>query len=115
MEHLPEELREGLDAARKLAARRKSRLRLHVGQHVYPILRSWEGGFALDGATTPRLRGLVDVHEGARHLWQCLIVASREEDGEIICEFKRNTAVAERPARDFAIREDAPTALLPRL
>ena len=42
---------------------------------------------------TPSLRGLVDVYDGARHIFQCLIVASTVENGEIVCEFKRSTAV----------------------
>jgi len=114
LEHLPKDIREALEAAHRLAARRSSRLRLHAGDSVYPILRAWEGGFALAGDSAPNLRGLVDVHDGARHLWQCLIVASREENGEIICEFKRNTVVTDRPARDFPVADDAPAALLPR-
>lgn len=115
LEDLPKDVREGLEAARKLARQRgKTRLRLHVGDAVYPILRVWEDGFALASETTPHLRGLVDVHEGGRHILQCLIVASREENGEIICEFKRNTSVSDRPALDFERAEDAPRALLPR-
>lgn len=115
LEELPKEVREGLEAARKLARRRgKTRLRLHVGDAVYPILRVWDDGFALDAETTPHLRGLVDVHESGHHILQCLIVASREDNGEIICDFKRNSTVSDRPALDFARTEDAPAALLPR-
>jgi hypothetical protein len=114
LEHLPRDVREGLEAAHRLAARRKSRLRLHVGDQVFPILRIWDGGFALAADTTAHLRGLVDVHDGARHLRQCLIIASREEGGEIICEYKRDTAVTDRPAADFVRPDDAPAGLLPR-
>lgn len=114
MDHLPKDVQDGLKAAQRIAARRRSRLRLDTGAASYPILRVWENGLALDAESTPHLRGLVDVHDGARHLWQCLIVASRLEEGEIICEFKRNTAVTDSPALDFPRAPDAPRGLLPR-
>jgi len=114
LEFLPKDLRDGLDAARKSRERRKSRLRVQVGQAVFPILRFWEGGFALDGALTPRLRGLVDVYDGARHVFQCLIVASVTEGDEVICDFKRSTPVSDTAPLDFWRDENAPVGYLPK-
>jgi len=111
---LSKEVREGLDSARKSEQRRKSRLRVQVGQAVFPILRIWEGGFALDAALTPQLRGAVDVYDGANHIFQCLIVASVPEGGEVVCEYKRHNIVADRAALDFVRDDFAPAGYLPR-
>ena len=111
-EFLPKDVREGLEAARKLAARRKSRLRVQAGDQTFTILRYWENGFALDVDDAPRVRGLVDVFDGARHLSQCLIVASEEEGGEMVYEFKRSTVASDRPALDYERPDTAPVALI---
>jgi len=84
LEFLPKEVREGLEAARKRDLKRKSRLRVQVGEAVFPVLRFWHDGFALDADLSPgKLRGLVDVFDGSRHVFQCLIVASGLENGEL--------------------------------
>lgn len=114
LEFLPSEIREGLDAARKRDRARKSRLRVQVGEAIFPILRFWGEGFSLDAQRTPGLRGLVDVYDGARHVCQCLIVATNVENGELICEFKRATLAEDGPALDFCRDENAPVAYLPR-
>ena len=111
-EFLPKEVREGLKLARKQALRRKSRLRLHAGGDIFPILRFWDTGFALDIEDAPRLRGFVDVYDGEHHLYQCLIVASEENGGTMIYEFKRSTAAVDKAPLDFVRDEDAPVALL---
>ena len=113
-EYLPREVREGLEKARKRDLRKKNRLRVHVGEDVYPVLRFWEDGFALDADNAPHLRGLVDIYDGGRHLYQALIVASSEEEGELHFEFKRATAAADHAPLDYDRPEDAPIALLPR-
>lgn len=114
LEFLPKEVREGLEAARQRDARRKSRLRVQVGEAVYPVLRLWEDGMALDAALIPHLRGLVDVFDGGRHIFQCLIVASTAEHGELVCGFKRSTPVTDRAALDFWKDENAPVGFLPK-
>lgn len=115
LEFLPKEIREGLDAARKKDLRRRARLRVQVGDAVFPVLRFWDNGFALDADLSPgQLRGLVDVYDGARHVFQCLIVASSIENGELVCDFKRATAVKDRAALDFWRDESAPVGYLPR-
>lgn len=114
LEHLPKEVREGLLQARKRAERKKSRLRVQVGTQLHPILRMWDTGLALDAATAPHLRGLVDIYDGSRHLWQALIVASAEAEGELVCEFKWIREALDRPPLDFERDETAPAGLLPR-
>lgn len=111
-EFLPKEVREGLEAARKADLRRKSRLRVHAGDEIFPVLRFWQSGFSLDADTAPHLRGLVDLYNGGVHLYQCLIVASEEENGEMKFEFKRSTEAVDKAPLDYYREENAPVALL---
>ena len=111
---LPKEVRAGLEEARKRDLRKRSRLRVLVGDEVYPILRFWEDGFALDADQVAHLRGLVDIYDGSRHLWQSLIIASEVEAGELICVMKRSTAAAERAPLDYVRDENAPVGYLPK-
>ncbi len=111
---LPKEVQAGLDKARTERLRRSSRLRLLVGDRIYPVLRLWKTGFAIDAEDAPHLRGLVDLFDGTVHLFQCLIVASDEENGEMQYEFKRATAIADAPALDFEKPSDAPAGLIGR-
>jgi hypothetical protein len=111
---ISKEIQAGLDAARKDSLKKASRLRLQVNGDVHPVLRMWKTGFALDAEAAPHLRGFVDLYDGAIHLFQCLIVASDEEAGEMRFEFKRATAIAEAPAVDFERSEHAPVALIER-
>jgi hypothetical protein len=113
-DYLPEAVRKGLEDARLAMLRRSSRLCIHDGDQVHRILRLWDGGFALDAKNAPRLRGHVDLYDGSRHIYTCLVVTSHEEEGEQIYDFKWNTAVADRPAADFVRSEEAPKALIPR-
>ena len=110
-EYLPKDVRDGLELARKRNLRKKSRMRVKAGDQTFTILKYWDHGFALDAEDAPNLRGLVDVYDGARHLSQCLIVASEEEDGQMIFEFKRATPHADHPAVDYEV-EDGPAGLL---
>jgi hypothetical protein len=108
---LSREIQAGLDRARLENMKRSSRLRVAVNDEILPVLRMWKTGFSLD-ATAPALRGLVDLYDGSTHLFQCLIVTSEEESQERRYEFKRATAVADRPAVDFEIDANAPAALI---
>jgi hypothetical protein len=110
---LSKEVREGLERARRTDLVKKSRLRIVVDGDVYPVIRMSDEGFSLT-EDAPHLRGLVDLYEGSRHIAQCLIVASSEEEGEMRYEFKWRTEAADRPARDFEIDDNAPVALIPR-
>ncbi|MGQ0566311.1 MAG: hypothetical protein ACT4OK_14745 [Gemmobacter sp.] len=114
LEFLPQDVRDGLEVAQRRAAKRRSRLRVQVGEAVYPILRLMEDGMVIDAGMAPHLRGLVDIYDGSRHLCQALIVASTVENGELVCDFKRSTPVTDRPALDFWRDENAPVAFLPK-
>jgi hypothetical protein len=114
-EYLPEAVRKGLEDARVAMLRRSGKLCIHDGDAVYRVLRLWDGGFALDAKGAPRLRGFVDLYDGPRHLYQCLIITSREDEGEQIYDFKWSTAVSDRPALDFVRADDAPAALIPKM
>lgn len=111
---LPEALRAELAAAQRRKARRATRLRVRVGGETYPILRLAEAGFSLDAQDAPNLRGLVDIYDGGRHLYECLVVYSALEGDVMSYEFKRSTAARTAPPRDFRPDEEPPAGLLPR-
>jgi hypothetical protein len=94
--------------------KRRSRLRLRTAGEVYPILKLWDDGFAVERDNAEQLRGLVDIYDGARHLYQALIVASQDDGFAMNFDFKRATAATDRPALDYDLPDDAPVALLPR-
>lgn len=113
-EMLPEDVRAGLELARKQSLRRGDRLCVHDGDNVYRILRIWDTGFALAAESTPRLRGRVDIYDGMRQLYQCLIIDSDLKGDERVFEFKWFNSVPDRPPADFVRETDAPIALLGR-
>lgn len=110
--YLPKEVQAGLDAARKAELKKKNRLRVKAGEDTFKVLRFREDGFTLDVEEAPHLRGFVDLYDGAKHLYQCLVIASVEEDGEMFYEFKRATAASNAPARDYVVEDNAPVALV---
>lgn len=114
LEFLPAEVREGLERARRRAPARRRKLALHVGDAVFPILRLWDDGLAVEASRLNRLRGFVEIHEGGRPLLACLIVASDVTEGELICSFKRAARIPDRAALDYELPDDRPTTLLPR-
>ena len=109
---LPEAVRQGLEEARKSAERKKDRLSVRDGDKAYRIKRFWDGGFALEKAQTENLRGYVEIYDGPRHLYQCLVMSSYDEGPERIFEFKWSTPVTNRPAADFVRPEFVPAGLL---
>lgn len=111
-EYLPPGLRTELESARMDAMRRKSRLRIRMGDQTYPILRFKSDWFTLDVSQVDHLRGVVDVYDGGRHLFQCLIVASEVEGDELICRVKQATSVSAPEAVDFVRDKTAPVALI---
>lgn len=110
--YVSKEVREGMEAARIAGLKKASRLRVEVGETYFPVLGLWRNGFSVDAEATPMLRGLVDLYDGANHLYQCLIVASEQDAGEMRYEFKRSTAATDRAPLDFYRAPDAPVALL---
>ncbi len=111
-DYLPREVLEGLDQARRRDRRKRSRLQVHAGDAIYPVLRFWDDGFSLEAENAPHLRGLVDIYHGGVHVYQCLIVASEENADEMIYEFKRHTAAVDKAPLDFSRDENAPVALI---
>ncbi len=113
-EFLPKDVRDALKQAHMTGLKRKSRMRVRVGGQDFTILRYWDEGFALDVDDAPHLRGLVDIYDGARMKSRCLIIASSEEDGQMVYEFKRATEAVDGPALDYEADERAPIALIGR-
>lgn len=109
---LSDDLKQGIKSARRVAQARKTRMTVRADERRIPILRFLDRGFAVEGDAAAHLRGFVDIYEGERHKLRCLIVASEEEDGEILYEFKRSTATADGAALDFAKATDAPVGLI---
>lgn len=112
---ISKEVQAGLDAARKASLKRSSRMMVEANGDMFRVLRFWETGFALDAEDAPKLRGFVDLYDRGFHLYQCLIVASAEEDGQMIYEFKRLTATHKSAPVDFAIEDREAVALLENL
>lgn len=112
LESLPQSIWNELHASQSRAAKRQSRLRVEAGGESYRILRLTSEGFALDRIDAPKLRGLVDLYDGGRHLSQCLIVAASEDGDEMVYDFKRNTSATDGAPLDFVRPDNAPIALL---
>ncbi|CUH66266.1 hypothetical protein TG4357_02334 [Thalassovita gelatinovora] len=110
---LSQEVLAGLHAARKRDRKRNSRMLVEADGKTYRVLSFWDSGFALDAETASHLRGFVDLFERGQHLYQCLIVAASEDDGRMCYEFKRLTAIQDRPPVDFVV-EDTEGLALPR-
>lgn len=114
-EYLPEAVRRGLEDARVAMLRTAGRLCVHDGDRVYRISRIWDGGFAMVAKDAPPLRGLVEIYDGPRHVAHCLIVASHEEDGLMVYDYKRATAVLDRAPLDFVLEIPRPAGLIGRI
>ena len=82
MDHLSDAIRKGLEDARLASLRRAGRLCVHDGDRIHRVLRLWDGGFALEAGAAPGLRGHVDLYDGPRHVYRCLVIADGDEDGD---------------------------------
>ncbi|WP_438955480.1 hypothetical protein [Cognatiyoonia sp.] len=109
---LPKEVQEGLKAARRASIKRNDKLCVHDGDDVYRIKRIWDDGLSLGAEHGDKLRGRVEIYDGARHLYQCLIVNSRREGDEYIFDFKWLNPVTNRPAADFVRPDAIPAGLI---
>jgi hypothetical protein len=114
VDYLPEDVRKGLEAAQAKAARKGSRLCVHVGESVHPLVQLTDDGFTVDAERVPRLRGLVDIYDGPRHLSRALIIAAAEDGALMRYEFKRETPIKTQPIRDYADEREGPTGYLPK-
>lgn len=110
--YVPHAVQEGLDAARISRLRSSSKLRIQTNDGYFRVLRLWDNGFSVASEDAPRLRGFVDLYDGPSQMFQCLIVASSEDAGEMRYEFKRMTAVFHTPPSDFVRSQPVASALL---
>lgn len=110
--YVPMDVQAAMDASRVKKLKQSSKLRIETADGYFRVLRLWGSGFSVASEDAPHLRGFVDVYEGPAHLFQCLIVASEEEGGEMRYEFKRMTAVANTPPLDFVAEVEAPAGLI---
>lgn len=109
---LPKEVLQGLDAARARDLKRKARYRVEMDGKSFKVLKIKDSGFSVDAEEAPHFRGLVDLFDGTRHLTQCLIVASAEENGQMWYEYKWSKTVSDKPPLDFYKAPDAPVGLI---
>ena len=99
--YLSPEIRAGLDAARARAYRRGRGLRVHVGGAWYPIQAMDEDGFEVALDVAPKLRGHVEIHDGARVVRSALVVAGEVRGGAMHYVFKRVTTPRAEAALDY--------------
>ena len=111
---LPQAVREGLEQARRQSIHRGARLCVHDGDEVYRIRRFWMGGLAVDAGQGDRLRGRVEIYDGAVHLYQCLLEAGRIEGDEMVFDFKWLHPVTAQPPVDFERPDFVPAGLIAR-
>lgn len=95
-----------LRSIRIAAPAKETGLRLVSPTGTCAIQRMWDSGCILDLDETPQLRGYVDIYDGERHMFQCLIVASEQESGRMRCTFKRLTAVRMTAPVDYVLASD---------
>ena len=111
---LPKEVREGLERARTRDRRISGgRLRVQVGEAWYPIRSYDPDGFEVAIDVAPKLRGLVEIHDGPRIVRSALVVADEISDGAIRYSFKRVTAARTRAPLDYEAALEAPAGYLP--
>ncbi|CUH15751.1 hypothetical protein JSE7799_00320 [Jannaschia seosinensis] len=113
---LPHDIREGLARAR--AKDRKATgggLRVQMGEVWYPLRSYSEDGFEVAIEVAPKLRGLVEIHQGPRLLRSVLIVAMEPSGDVMRYAFKRTTAARTSPPVDYEQAADLPFAYLPAL
>ena len=104
----------GIEVAQKTSLKKKNRLRVEFNKNHFPVMWLTQNGFCVEAEMAPMIRGLVDLYDGDKHLKQCLIVASKEENGIVYFDYKRNTATQTSAPKDFC-QENKVVALIPRL
>lgn len=110
--YMSREVLAGIAKASKEKSAKSSRLRVQMGEEVFPILRLTDDSFSLDTKDAPKLRGYVDILDGTRLKYRALIVASEVEHDVTVFEFKQSTSVATGPALDFERSDDAPVGYI---
>lgn len=112
LEYLSHEISEGLALARQRRAKR-SRLRVRIGETLLPLVSLQAHQFVIEAAPGVRLRGFVDIYDGGRHILHGLVVATRQEGGQILCDFKRMSSVHAQAPLDYWRDESLPAGYLP--
>ena len=110
--YLPPELLGDVGDALQARSTRRNRLRVTAQGRTFQVLRMDDSGFWILAEGAPQLRGLVDLHEGSRHIVQALVIASEEEAGTMRYEYKRATVPSDRPADDFERPDEGPAGFL---
>ena len=90
---LPEGFEPNLSRPQKSRPARAGRLRVKMGGVFIPVLRRWTTGFAVSAEQVPAMQGIVDLYDGAEHLYQCLIMKSERVQDEWAFTVKRADAV----------------------
>jgi hypothetical protein len=99
LSHLPPEAER--PRATALRSGPAARLRVRVGDTDYPIRACDATGFEIALDVAPKLRGLVEIYDGARMVRSALIVAG-VPDGEVMrYDFKRATAFRRTAPLDY--------------
>lgn len=112
---LPRDVRDGLALARARERRRTGgRLRVQVGEAWYPIRSFDETGFEVAVDLAPKLRGLVEIHEGPTLVRTALIVAGEPSGAVMRYEFKRVTRAMSEPPVDYVRIRDVASGLIAR-
>lgn len=111
---LPKAVQDGLDQARRASLHRNDRLCVHDGDDVYRIRRFWDDGMTIDASHGDKLRGRVEIFDGARHLYQALIVNGSEEGKEIVFDFKWLHPVTDQAPVDYERPEFVPAGYIAR-
>jgi len=111
-EYLPQEIRDQLAASQRNVKRKRATRSVHIGDEAFAILEMSDDGFAVGTEEAPRLRGLIDIYEGSRHLYQALIIASSQDGDMMRYDFKRNTAAVYSAPVDFEVADIRPMGLL---
>lgn len=113
-DYLPQAVREGLRQARRASLHRNDRLCIHDGDTVYRVLRFWSDGISIDARHGDKLRGRVEIYDGARHLYQCLIENGDKQGDEVIFDFKWLHPVTDKAPVDFEQADFVPAGLIAR-
>ena len=96
------------DVLGRLGAARTDALELRCGSSRIPIKRVWERGLTVASEQSGQLpRGVVRICDDGRPLYQGLIVAVEDFEGERVFEFKRMSPVRDHAPVDFDAREAA--------
>lgn len=113
MDQLQDGIARALHRGAPGARRRRQRVFVRAEEGIFPVLKLWDGGFAISETDAPRLRGFVDLIAGEERLARCLIVlAETEGDGLVRYEYKRRTPDADGPALDYERPVDSPAGLI---